>query len=106
MSCPHQKLLQLNDKALNVIYEALDPKVFESIKDLEMAHHVCKRLEDSYDDTSAVKESKLYIFKDKYAKFMMLEDESVLFYRLYIHSSSHLDHFHCGQEQKQMIENL
>jgi len=87
VSCPHQKLLQLNDKALNVIYEALDPKVFESIKDLEMAHHVCKRLEDSYDDTSAVKES------NKYAKFMMLEDESVLFYRLYIHSSSHLDPF-------------
>jgi hypothetical protein len=26
--------LQLNDQALNVIYEALDPKIFESIKDL------------------------------------------------------------------------
>jgi hypothetical protein len=47
VSCPHQELLQLNDKALNVIYEGLDPKVFESSKDLEMAHHVWKRLEDS-----------------------------------------------------------
>jgi len=39
----------LNDQALNVIYGALDTKVFESIKDLEMAHEVWKRLEDSDD---------------------------------------------------------
>ena len=32
--------LQLNDQGLIVIYEALDPKVFVSIKDLEMAHQV------------------------------------------------------------------
>lgn len=37
------------------------------------------RLEDSYEHTSMVKEAKLYIFKDKYAKFKMLEDESVFF---------------------------
>jgi len=36
----------LNDQALNVIYEALDPKVFESIKDLDIAHKVWKRLND------------------------------------------------------------
>jgi hypothetical protein len=31
----------LNDnQALNVIYEALDPMIFESIKDLEFAHEV------------------------------------------------------------------
>jgi hypothetical protein len=41
--------LQLNDQALNVIYGALDTKVFKSIKDLEMAHEVWKRLEDSHD---------------------------------------------------------
>lgn len=28
--------LKLNNQALNVIYKALDPKVFESIKDLEI----------------------------------------------------------------------
>jgi hypothetical protein len=60
-----EKKLQLNDQALNVIYEALDPKAFESIQDLEFAHEVWKRLEDSYEGTSAVKEAKLYIFKDK-----------------------------------------
>ena len=36
-----------------------------------------QRLEDSYEGTSAVKEAKLYIFKDKYAKFKMLKDESM-----------------------------
>ena len=79
-----EELLQLNDQALNVIYEALDTKVFKSIKDLEMAHHVRKRLEDSYEGTSVVNKSKLYIFKDKFVKFKMLKDESVLemFHRL------------------------
>jgi len=45
----------LNDQALNVIYEALDPKVLESINDLEFAFQVCKRLDDSYEGTSPVK---------------------------------------------------
>jgi hypothetical protein len=69
----------------NVIYEALDPKVFESIKDLEFAFQVWKRLGDSYESTSAVKEAKLYIFKDnKYANFKILHDENVseMFHRL------------------------
>lgn len=64
--------LQLNNQGLNVIYEALDPKVFKSIKDLEIASQVWKRPQDAYWDTSIVKEAKLYIFKDKYAKFKML----------------------------------
>jgi hypothetical protein len=36
-----------------------------------------QRLEDSYESTLAVKEAKLYILKDKYAKFKMLKDESM-----------------------------
>ena len=70
--------LQFYDQGLIVIYEALDPKVFVSIKDLEMAHQVWKRLEDAYWGTSIVKQAKLYIFNDKYAKFKMLEGENVL----------------------------
>lgn len=78
--------LQLNDQAFNVIYEAVDPKDFESIKDLEMAHQVWKRLEDAYECTSVVKEAKLYIVKYMYVKFKMLEDKSVpeMFYRLIV----------------------
>lgn len=43
---------QLNDQVLTVIYEALHPKVFESTKDLEMAHQVWKRLEDAYEGSN------------------------------------------------------
>lgn len=58
-SRPREEKLQLNDQALNVIYEALDPNVFESIKDLEFAFHVWMGLEDSYEGTLAVKKTKL-----------------------------------------------
>jgi hypothetical protein len=79
-----EEKFQLNDQTFSVIYEALDPKVFESIKDLEFTHEVWKILEDPYEGTSVVKEAKLYIFKDKYAKFKMLEDKSMseMFHRL------------------------
>jgi hypothetical protein len=54
-----------------------------------------------------VKEAKLYIFKDKYAKFMTLEDESELFIGyIFTPSLAIYRSFHYGQEQKQMIENL
>lgn len=41
-----EKKLQVNDQTLNMIYEVLDPMVFELIKDLEFANEVSKRLED------------------------------------------------------------
>jgi hypothetical protein len=42
---------QCNTNALNTIYNAIDPKVFEQIKDLERAHEVWIRLEETYDGT-------------------------------------------------------
>jgi hypothetical protein len=47
-------ILQFNDQALNVRYEALDPNLFGSIKDLELPHKVCNRLEESYEGTSTI----------------------------------------------------
>jgi len=41
---------------------------FQVNQKLEMAHQVWKKLEHSYEGTSAVEEAKLYIFKDNYAK--------------------------------------
>jgi hypothetical protein len=52
--------------------------VFEQIKDLERAHEVWTRLEESYEGTKAVKSAKLFILKDKLASFKMQEDESIL----------------------------
>ena len=42
-----------------VIYNAIDSKVFEQIKDCERASEVWKRLEETYDGTLAVKSAKL-----------------------------------------------
>ena len=50
-----------NTMALNTLYNAIDSKVFEQIKDLDRASEVWKRLEETYEGTSAVKSAKLYI---------------------------------------------
>jgi hypothetical protein len=55
--------------ALNTIYNAIDFKVFEQIKDCERASEVWKRLEETYEGTLMVKSAKLYIFKDKLTSF-------------------------------------
>jgi hypothetical protein len=55
-----EQKFQLNDQALNCIYETLDPKVW-------------KMLEEAYDGTSTIKDARLYLFKDKHAKFKMFE---------------------------------
>ena len=77
---------QCNTMALNTIYNAIDSKVFEQIKDCERANEVWRRLEETYEGTSAVKSAKLYILKDKLTSFKMKDDESILemFHRLQV----------------------
>jgi hypothetical protein len=60
-----QESKQCNTMVINTIYSAIDPKVFEQIKDLDIAYEVWKRLEQTYEGTTAVKSAKLYILKDK-----------------------------------------
>jgi hypothetical protein len=52
---------QCNTMALNTIYNAIDSKVFEQIKNCEKASKVWKRLEETYEGTPVVKSAKLYI---------------------------------------------
>jgi hypothetical protein len=42
---------QCNTMALNTIYNSIDSKVFERIKDLEMASEVWVRLDETYEGT-------------------------------------------------------
>ena len=49
---------QWNTMALNTIYNAIDSKVFEQIKDCERASEVWKRLEKTYEGTPVVKSAK------------------------------------------------
>jgi hypothetical protein len=77
---------QCNTMALNIIYNAIDLKVFEQIKDCERASEVWKRLEETYEGTPTVKSVKLYIFKDKLTSFKMKDDKNILemFHRLQV----------------------
>ena len=69
---------QCNTMTLNTIYNAIDSKVFEQIKDCDRANEVWKRLVETYEGTPAVKNAKLYILKDKLKSFKMKDDESIL----------------------------
>jgi hypothetical protein len=46
---------QCNTMALNTIYNGIDSKVFEQVKDLERASEVWTRLEETYEGTTTVK---------------------------------------------------
>jgi hypothetical protein len=60
--------------ALNTIYNAIDSKVFEKIKDYDRAYKLWKRLKETYEGTPAVKSAKLYILKDKLTSFKIKDD--------------------------------
>jgi hypothetical protein len=77
---------QCNNAALNAIYQGIDSKVFEQIKDLEKASEVWQRLIEIYEGNQNVKSAKLYMLKDKLFNFKMEKDESIpeMFYRLQV----------------------
>jgi len=52
-----------NRMALNIIYEGINTKIFEDIKDLETTHEVWARLSETYEGTKVVKSAKLYGLK-------------------------------------------
>ena len=82
LTAAEELLLKNNDIALSAIHDALDERNFEQIKNIERAHEVWKKLEESFEGTQAMKGAKAYILK-KFASFKM-ENESVLeiFHRL------------------------
>ncbi|XP_066333279.1 uncharacterized protein [Miscanthus floridulus] len=72
-----EEKLQNNDIALSVIHDAINQRVFEQIKNMEMAHDAWVKLEESYEGTQAVMGAKAYILKEKFASFKMKKDENV-----------------------------
>jgi hypothetical protein len=81
-----EEKLQNNGIALSAIHDVMDERVFEQIKNLEIAHDAWKKLEELYEDTQAVKSAKAYIFKEKFTSFKTKKDESVseMFHRLQV----------------------
>ena len=85
-STAEEVLLQNNDIALSAIHDAIDERIFEQIKNIEMAHEAWKKLEESFEGTKSMKGAKAYIIKEKFASFTMKEEESVpeIFHRLQV----------------------
>ena len=59
-------MLQNDDIALSAVHDAMDERIFEQIKNIEMAHEAWKKLEESFEGTQAVKGEKAYILKKKF----------------------------------------
>ena len=68
------------------MHDAIDERIFEQIKNIEMTHEAWKKLEKSFEGTQAMKGAKAYILKEKLASFKTKEDESVseMFHRLQV----------------------
>jgi hypothetical protein len=49
---------QCNTMALNTIYNGIDSKVFEQVKDFEKASEVWTSLDETYEGTTTVKSTK------------------------------------------------
>jgi hypothetical protein len=68
---------KLNDRALSVLYNALALSELNRVKGLEKANEIWEKLMEIYEETSTVKEAKLYMYKGKFNEFTMKKDEDV-----------------------------
>ena len=72
-----KKMAQLNAKAMNILYCALDANEFNHILTYLSAKEIWDRLEVTHEGTNQVKESKINILVHKYELFKMEHDESI-----------------------------
>ena len=73
-----RKMAQLNAKAINVLYYALDVNEFNRISTCNSTKKIQDRLEITHKGTNQVKESKISILVHKYELFKMESNESIL----------------------------
>ena len=71
-------MAQLNTKAINVLYCALDIGEFNTISTCTLAKKIWDRLEVTHEGTSQVKESKISILVYKYELFKIEQNEIIL----------------------------
>ena len=71
-------MTQLNAKAINILYCALDINEFNKISICNSTKEIQDRLEVTPEGTSQVKESKISILIHKYELFEMKTNESIL----------------------------
>jgi len=71
------RLIQLNAKAINMLYCALDANEFNRISACESAKEMWDKLEVTYEGTNQVKESKISRLVHEYELFCMKSEESI-----------------------------
>ncbi|GMI67464.1 hypothetical protein HRI_000415700 [Hibiscus trionum] len=72
-----RRIMQVNDKALHVIFCALGLDIYSKVYSIENAKEVWDTLETTYEGTSDVKETKIGLLNLSYKNFKMDPDESV-----------------------------
>ncbi|GMI84085.1 hypothetical protein HRI_002077800 [Hibiscus trionum] len=77
MTDDERRRMQVNDKALHVIFCALGPDIYSKVSSIENAKEVWDTLETTYEGTSDVKETKIGLLNLSYENFKMDPEESV-----------------------------
>ena len=71
------RLIQLNAKAINMLYCALDANEFNRISACESAKEIWDKLKVTYEGTNQVKDSKISRLVHEYELFCMKSEESI-----------------------------
>ncbi|GMJ04091.1 hypothetical protein HRI_004078300 [Hibiscus trionum] len=77
MSEEERKKIQINDKALHMLFCSFGPDIHSKVSSIESAKEVWDTLETTYEGTSDVKETKIGILNLSYENFKIEPDETV-----------------------------
>ncbi|VFQ74600.1 unnamed protein product [Cuscuta campestris] len=72
-----KKKMQLNARAINFLYCAVNPDDYRKISRCKTANEMWNKLEVTYEGTSKVKDSKIDLLTHEYELFMMMENETI-----------------------------
>ncbi|VFQ64297.1 unnamed protein product, partial [Cuscuta campestris] len=72
-----KKKMQLNARAINFLYCAVNPDDYRKISRCKTANEMWNKLEVTYEGTSQVKDSKFDLLTHEYELFMMMENETI-----------------------------
>jgi hypothetical protein len=71
------KSFDLNVRAMNLLYCAINDEEFNRLSIYESAKEIWDRLETTYEGTPELKDSRISILMDKFEKFKMIKGESI-----------------------------
>ncbi|GAV80026.1 UBN2 domain-containing protein [Cephalotus follicularis] len=72
-----KKKLEMNAKAIHMIFYALSPNEYNRVSSCYSAKEIWDRLEVTYKGTDQIKESKISMLVHEYELFKILDDESI-----------------------------